>query len=116
MKTIRVNKTTLIESVKANRIKHEEANKVALEGFYTAVEKELKTLLKQAKSRDLPAHIYLENQKPKEYLADYDTALEMLELSVDTEIEITQEEFKNLVKDEWSWKDVWELSNSRYSG
>ncbi len=38
----------------------------------------------------------------------------MLYLSVDDNIELMVEEFKNYVQDDWDWKTRWMSSNSGY--
>ena len=38
----------------------------------------------------------------------------MLEMSVDDEIELTEEEFSNIILDDWNWKRNFARLNSNY--
>jgi len=53
-------------------------------------------------------------QIPTLHTADYEMALKMLEMSVDTVIKLEPEDFDQLVLGNWSWKEQWNTSNSRY--
>jgi len=41
--------------------------------------------------------------KPKSYETEYDTAIGMVSMDVDVEVELTKQEYKQYVMDEWSW-------------
>ena len=53
--------------------------------------------------------------KPLEYTDSYQLALDMLSMSTDDDILLTQEEFKQYINDDWSWKEMFQMSNSKYS-
>ncbi len=46
---------------------------------------------------------------------EYDRVIKMLEMSVDTQIELSSSEFQNYVMDDWAWSDNAKLSNSTYT-
>jgi hypothetical protein len=52
--------------------------------------------------------------QPADHTADYDRAIQMLELSVDDVITLTTADFANLVQDQWMWTQQWARSTSHY--
>ena len=42
---------------------------------------------------------------PASHVADYQRAIEMLEMSVNDEVTLDASEFRQFVRDEWSWKE-----------
>lgn len=52
---------------------------------------------------------------PTHFLPAYDRAIEMLNLSLDENIQMNADQYKEYMKDEWDWKKQWQYSNSKYS-
>ena len=52
---------------------------------------------------------------PVDQTADYDRALQMLKMEVSKDVELTEQEFMELVQDNWSWKRQFSLSNASLS-
>lgn len=46
---------------------------------------------------------------------DYDLILDMLEDTDDNFVELTQQEYKQYVKDQWNWRAGFKAANSVYS-
>lgn len=113
MKTVRVNKHELIELLKKNRNKHEQEYKEAFKGYIKISIEKLEESLEQFKAGKL-TELKWREAPPRDNTKDYDRVLEMLKLSVDNEIELTNDEFSNYVQDDWSWKDSWLMSNTKY--
>ena len=53
---------------------------------------------------------------PQDFTTVYDTAIKMLELHTGEDIELTSEQVRTLVMDEWGWTREFFASNSAYSG
>ena len=53
--------------------------------------------------------------KPRTYAKEYETAIAMLEWTVDDVIELDSSQFQNFVLDDWSWKKQFSDSNTLYS-
>ena len=103
MKTIKVVKKDLLNHLKVNREIHKIEFEKAMNGYRSALIIAFEKLLEQAKQLEDTAHgVYLD--RPKSYLDSYDSAICQLEWTTDTEIELDQNEFKQLVQDEWNWK------------
>ena len=116
MDKIKVSKQTLIDKLKENK----ETHIIEFEKMYDEYQKEviveLSKLLKVAKKTErfteIKAKIYL--APPTSYVDDYQTAIDMLEFSIDSEIYITQREFEQYVQNKWSWSGTFELSKTMY--
>ena len=113
MRTVKVNKAELAKILEGNRAKHKDEYKDAFEGYVkTAIEK-LEENLAKFKDGEI-TKLRWNEQPPTSNVKDYDRVIQMLEMSVDAEIELTSEEFQNFVQDDWHWKESWRLSNSKY--
>lgn len=113
MKMVRVDKANLLEKIKENRAKHAEAYEQAVVGYRQELVEKLKEMLKDAKAgKNVAGHVGL--QAPQHNLRDYDRAIAMLEASLDSELELDQNEFSNYYMDEWHWKDQFTALNSTY--
>lgn len=114
MNNVKVSKADLLKVVIANRAAHAELYTEAIAGYrkkaVQALEKELKAARAGKKFS-----LVLRLTEPQSHVADYDRALAMLKMSVDDVIELTAENFQELVRDEWHWRGQFISSNSHYS-
>ena len=53
--------------------------------------------------------------QPVDQTREYDRVIRALEMSVDTKIELTEDEFSQYEMDDWSWKRQFLASNSLYT-
>lgn len=113
LKTINIRKTELLKKLCENKEKHEKDYKIALSGFRVDCLDKLKDAMKDAKKGLTPNNLSF--GEPSCHSEDYQTMIEMLEMSVDDELEITYEQFKRYVKDEWEWKRSFDISAALYS-
>lgn len=122
MQSVNVAKQKLVEILTVNRAKHlSDYNKAVLE-FRQAARKTLTDALGEVVADDAPINLedklkdmYVRLAAPKQYLDEYDSALKMLELSVDSNITLTSEEFSSYVEDDCEWKKTWSASNKFYA-
>lgn len=115
MKKVTVKQNELLEILRENRDKHEADYKDAYAGYLETCAETLENLLKEFKAGDRETVQWTEFP-PQTQVKDYDRVIRMLELSVDSEIELAADEFANFVQDDWHWKDSWVMSNSAYIG
>lgn len=54
--------------------------------------------------------------RPVDYIDEYERVIGMLELSNVETVDLTAEDYKHFVMDEWAWKRDWEIINSSYIG
>ena len=52
---------------------------------------------------------------PSSHLDEYDRSIEMLNLCVDQEVQLTQEEFQCFMRDKWGWERSFLVGSSQYS-
>lgn len=114
MRTVNVNKAELLASVTANRDGHRTQFEEALDGWYKAVIKRLEQTLDNAKANKIQ-DVRIILPRPSDHTSDYDRVIEMLKMSVDDVVQLTETEFAQFVQDDWGWKDQWLVSNSSYS-
>ena len=110
-----MNKNDLLEILCENRKKHKEQYKESIKAFRVKaadlLNKELQKIIAGKKF-----DVYFDLQKPVSHEKDYDLVIKMVEMSVDDILELQQDEFNQLVNDEWTWKSSFRLSvNSNYS-
>lgn len=114
MKNVTVKKEDLVGKVSENRDKHRETYLAALEGYKVKARETLERHLKDVENGDI-VEIRVNLPKPVSYEHEYDRALEMLSMSVDEEIELSEHDFAKLVMDDWGWKDLFLAANTGYT-
>lgn len=113
MDEITVKKVDLLKKLKENRTSHRADFELALEGWYQTGLKELERLVKEAKANK-QVNFFLSLPRPEDHTTDYDRAIEMLEMDIDTEVILDEHEFRTFVQDDWGWKKAWNTSNFGY--
>jgi hypothetical protein len=115
MQTVTVNKETLKTIVQKNRDEHHSKFERAFEGYRKETISILEENLQELKGGGKIRHIRIDSA-PEDHTADYNRILEMLEMSVDEEIDLLNSEFQQYVQDDWSWSHAWDTSNTKYLG
>ena len=114
MKTVKINKTELLESVKKNLETHKSDYEESVDGYYVELLKKLKSKVKAVKARekiDMIIHLV----KPENHSKEYERVIKMLEMTTEDEIELTVREFDNYVMDNWGWSDDFGTTKMMYS-
>ena len=114
MENVTVTKSALLEALKENRDAHQAIFEEALDGYKAETERLLKEHLKAVRSGKVQA-IYVNLPVPEDHTRDYDRAIRMIDMSVDSEITIDETSFRQYVMDDWRWKHQFLSSNSTYS-
>lgn len=123
MKTVRVKKEKLIETLRENRVKHETEYKTVYGLWRTQYITLLTERITQVRENNPSLNSFKENVElgyinlpmPKSYISDYDTAIQMLEWTQEEEITLDRREFEQYVLDNWGWKSDFETVKCRYS-
>lgn len=113
MRTIRVNKGELVNALVEGRKKHKAEYLQACEGYRDTMRSFLKEQVGHL-SEGATIPIIITDMPPKDHTEDYDVALKMLEMSVDSVVELTHEEFRHMVLDDWDWRRHWSALNMKY--
>ena len=116
MRSVKMNRTELLEIVKNNCIKHTLDYEQAVNDYKVAALKISTENLKLAKSGDLEKIEKIRSlpSKPVSYADEYTRAIRMLELSVEDIIELQHDVFNQLVLDEWQWKQHFVATGALY--
>jgi len=114
MDTVKIARDDLLVVVKKNRASHRQIFEEALIGYRDEVIRQLEQRLDEAKRNKRVNH-HISLIEPMDQTKEYDRIIKMLEMSVESEIELTQSQFAMYVMDDWSWKQQFTASNVNYS-
>jgi hypothetical protein len=112
--TIDAKKDEVLAKLKSNRSRHAEVVAEAREGYVAEARKAVEARLKLLASGKVVA-LTFSLKPPQDHTNVYDTAIQMLELHTGDEIELTNEQVRTLVMDEWDWSRAFWASNKGYS-
>jgi hypothetical protein len=104
----------LLERLVANRDRHASVVKEALAGYVKRARDEVVARLNELE-KGRPVALYFSLQPPADMTSAYDTVIEMLRMSQDRTIELSAQEFRCLVQDEWDWSELFWSTNKTYS-
>jgi hypothetical protein len=111
---VRLKKDQLLKILRDNREVHAQQYADAVEGFYATVLEKLRELHSRLEARELVSY-HINEVPPESHVKDYDRAIKKLEMTLDTEIELSDHEFARYVENtSWDWSNHWEMSNSKY--
>jgi hypothetical protein len=114
MGVVTVNKVELLSTVRENRDKHRAIFEDAVKGYREKVVHALEQRLTDAKA-GRRINTYINLPTPVDQTREYNKIIKMLEMSVDDEIELTQNEFAMYVMDDWVWKKQFSATNAMYT-
>jgi len=115
MKSVKMDRMTLLGIVKKNKETHVKLYEESVEDYKVAVVKVAEYNLEAAKTNELEKMKFkLFPTTPVSYENQYAKAIRMLELSIETEIDVEEDIFNQLVLDEWSWKNSFITSGALY--
>jgi hypothetical protein len=112
METVKVNKQELLNTVCKNRADHAKDYEDAMISYKVEAIKAIETLLTKAKEGDISHSIDV--VKPKEFLKDYDRAIQMIRMSVDNVLELSYQDFDQWVMNNWTWRESFNNSTGLY--
>ena len=113
-RTIKVKKSDLINTLKKNQKKHIKQFGKAVVAYKREVSKQLNKLHEKNEKGELD--IRLDLVKPVNKQKNYTKIIEMFDWELDDEVELSQDEFKEYVQDEFGFAIQARLSNSTYLG
>lgn len=117
MNNIKIKKSDLLTKIMRNRTQHVAKYEDAAVNYRKKVVGGLRKLLSLAQR---PGDIVkmktgLSLTRPDSHTEDYDAVIAMLRMSVDSVIELPEEDFKMYVLDQWRWKEQFTASASFYN-
>jgi len=115
MHYVRIKRNELLDTVIKNREIHSKEYTKALDDRLLVIEETLRSL-----HYDLVNHVDIPESVdfplPQSFLSEYDKIIKMIEMEVREEIEITHDQFKQWVMDDWQWTSMFKSLTSTYSG
>ena len=99
MQEVTVTKEELLKTLRDNRTAHIQLYKDAVEGFKVESKKKLEKALASLDKGTMPKSMSF--HPPVDHTEQYDEAIKMLEMSVDTNITLSRHEFTQYVQDSW---------------
>lgn len=113
MDQVRVKKAQLIETLRANRDEHAEQYQRAIEKYrertlewFNAQVEILKAGRDPQRSSPLPV--------PEEHTEDFDRVIEMMNWTLNDEVELSQMEFEQYVRNQWGWARTFTANTAAY--
>ena len=111
---VRAEKDELLGLLRHNRAEHRKMIDEARKGFVQKAREKLSTALdKLADGKSTGVSISLD--APIDHTSEYDTVIRMLELHQGDMVELSADEVRMFVEDEWDWSGRWLVANSGYS-
>ena len=120
-KSVNVDRLHLLQILKQNLQIHSSEYAEAINDYRKRLKSELVTTLNDISSEDISEQqllaIKIDFNAPISHIKDYMEIIEMLELSVDNNINLDSESFKAYVKNDWPWTSNFKalmLANKMY--
>lgn len=103
MQNVTVGKAELLKAMQENRANHRGVFEKAVAGYRAAAIELLDKRLTDAKA-GRKIRLYFELIEPEDHTRDYDRAIRMVEMHVETVITISASDFSRFVMDDWEWR------------
>jgi hypothetical protein len=104
MDTIKVSRAKLIDKLISNRSRHVKTYEAARVGFKRKLIERLKVMLSKAKAGKFNDALHTNLSVPVSHEKEYTRRIDMLRMSVEREVEITESEYVMYVEDKWTWE------------
>lgn len=111
--SVTVKKDRLRDRLNSYRLIHLKAFEKAIAGFRLAAAKILNERIVEIREART-TNLFVNLDVPESRVKDYDDALTMLDWWEGDDVELTQDQFRAYVLDEWDWSDHVMTINSRY--
>lgn len=110
-----IQREVLISVLKTNLEIHKKIYEEAKVGFLEKCASEIANLTKNFQNNDGTKNVFISINAPTHNIKEYERAIRMLELTEDKVIKLEEDDFNQLVMDEWSWKKKFLFDNASYS-
>lgn len=119
MNKVTVQSKALLNKISRNRDRHQEDFDEAMTGYMKDFRKALELKLTQIGQAEesgdnIPSQGFPDLPVPREHLTEYDRVIQMIEMSVEHQIELSSVEFAQYVQDDWAWKPAFVATSSNY--
>lgn len=114
MQIITVDKEELLRRLSANKATHRDVFRAAITGYREKALDRLETRIRQLKDGKLP-DLYIDLAVPEDHTRDYDRVIEMIMMHIDDTFDLTEQDFRAYVMDDWAWKRQWTDTSRTYA-
>jgi len=120
--SLKYDKTTLARKLETNRAQHFQDYREALGTYHRKLKEELECKIVELAMAPgnpgfpTPVSGHSRLAVPEEHLEDYDRMLSMLALTTQTEIELTEHQYREYILDEWDWRRSFVSNTLSYKG
>jgi len=104
----------VLEALRTNREEHIEMYEEVMEGYRRESKRILMKKLRQLENGE-KVNMQFSLAELQSHVKTFDRIIRMQEMSVDTEIDLSETQFSAYVMGDWDWMRSWALSNSNYS-
>jgi hypothetical protein len=104
----------VLAALKVNRVRHVEMYKAARAGYVARVKDALRATLSLWEKGEMPPLIF-DLRPPVSHEREYDTVIEMLTLHTGGTIDLSADEVRMFVQDQWDWTEAFLATSSAYS-
>lgn len=116
--TVTVVKERLLDILRGNQASHTQTFREAIDGYRDKLKEGLNKLLSDLSygrriRDDLQRLAFL--SEPESHAAEYSRVIRMLEMHQGETVQLSEEQFKNYVEDDWKWSDNFKTVSSSYS-
>lgn len=115
---ITVKRAALLDTLKANKARHEEDFKATFAAYSKALGERLEAMLAEVREgKPVSLHaLSVKLPKPESHADDYDRVIGMLDMSVAEDVTITEQQYSQFVRDQWGWRQSYDSVSSSYKG
>ena len=119
MRNITVHKADLITTLRTNRDAHRAEYEKAVEVYKTRFVEEARRFAAEAvarAARSLPFMDFVWLPVPEEHTDDYDRVIALMEWEIADDVELSEQDFRCYVLNEWGWAQSFASNTRSYSG
>lgn len=110
----KVERKKLLATLRDNLSRHKAIVQEAREGYVQRARQALERRLEMVRRGEVVSLTFTLTP-PADYTEVYVNSIEMLEWNTEEYVELAADEFRQLVRDEWEWRDSFLHSNATYS-
>jgi hypothetical protein len=119
---VKVKRDELLSVLRQNRQRHISDYQKACVGYREVALRRVEAGFQEAREvvnrlkdgQTIAVNVRVSLSAPVSYEKAYDQIIRMMEMSVDTEIDLTASQFACFVMDDWEWKEEWASDNAHY--
>jgi hypothetical protein len=110
----KVERNELLAVLHTNREKHRAIFEEAVEGYRKQTTEQLERCIARIKKGRLE-RVQINMPVPADQTREYERAIRMVEMTSESEIELSESDFASYVMDDWDWKRQFLSTNASYS-